>query len=55
MKRLLGFEAIDYAKQNGLRVNKFADPTEDQLLNVDVDAANKIALEDPRLIYIDIM
>lgn len=50
--RFEGFEAIEYAKENGLLLSKYEDPIEGAREDVTVDEARDIAREDPRLIWI---
>lgn len=52
--RLVGYEAIQYAEAHGLPLCKFNDPVEDAREDLTPDEARKIALEDARLIYIDV-
>lgn len=47
-----GMDAIEYAEQHGLRLNKHADPTEDAREGLTVDEAREIAREDASLIYL---
>ena len=49
---LIGGAAIDYAELHGLQLSKYADPIEGHRADLDPDAARKIAMEDPSLIYI---
>ena len=49
---LTGGAAIDYAELHGLKLSKYADPIEGHRADLDPDAARKIAMEDPSLIYI---
>ena len=46
MTKLIGRAAINYAIENGLNVNKFADPTEGELLGLSIDEAREIAIYD---------
>jgi hypothetical protein len=54
MKTLRGIEAIEYAEKNGLRLSKYADPTEDAREGLTVDEAREIAREDANLIYLTV-
>ena len=54
MTRLTGYDAIAYAEQHGVRVCKYADPTEGAREDLSPDEAREIAAEDPSLIYLDI-
>ncbi len=47
-----GHEAIEYAREHGLTLNKYADPTEAEREGLTPDEAEKIAAEDPRLVYL---
>lgn len=49
---LTGHEAIDYANEHDLSLNKYADPVEDARTGLSVEEANEIAREDARLIWI---
>lgn len=52
-KRLHGSEAIEYAIENGLNLNKYADPTEDATYGLSISEARAIAQEDPGLIWVE--
>jgi hypothetical protein len=52
---LSGYAAIEYAEANELLLSKYNDPTEDAREDVTPDEARKIAEEDPRLIYIEVL
>lgn len=54
MKRLTGKDAIDYAADNGLSLNKYTDPTEEARSGLTVEEALEIAAEDPSLIWLDV-
>lgn len=54
MTRLKGWEAIDYASENKLTLNKYADPFEGPREGLTPFEATRVAMEDPSLIYIDI-
>lgn len=51
---LTGYEAINYADENGLTLNKYSDPIEDAREGLSVDEARKVADEDPALIYVPV-
>lgn len=51
MTTLTGQEAIDAAEANGLRLHKYADPT-DEAREVTIDEAREIAAVDPSLIWV---
>jgi hypothetical protein len=50
---LLGYDAIAYAEQHGVRVCKYADPTEGAREDLTPDEARAIAAQDPSLIYLE--
>jgi hypothetical protein len=52
--RLTGFQAIDYAEQEGLTLNKAADRIDEARAGLTVAEAEAIATEDPNLIWIDV-
>jgi len=52
---LFGHAAIDYADDNGLALNKHADPTEGARTGLAVGAAREVAAEDPSLIWLDVI
>lgn len=52
MKTLIGLDAIEFAEKHGLRLSKYADPTEDAREGLTVEEAREIAREDASLIYI---
>lgn len=52
MQNITGQDAIEYAREHGLTLNKYADPTEDARQGLTADEAEEIAREDPSLIYI---
>jgi hypothetical protein len=54
IQRLEGSEAIAYAREHGLTLSKYADPTEDARTGLTPEEADVIRREDPRLIYVDI-
>jgi len=54
MKKLTGTEAIDYARENDLTLNKYADPTEDGRSGLTPEEAEEVATEDPSLIWIEV-
>jgi hypothetical protein len=49
---ITGYEAIQYAKNNGITLNKYADPIEDAREGLTVVEANEVAREDARLIWV---
>lgn len=49
--RITGHHAIRIARRDGVRLRKYADPTEGYRDNVPVDEAERIAAEDASLIY----
>lgn len=51
--RLEGREAIEYAREHGLALRKYADPVEDARDSLTVDEAEEVAAEDPSLVYLD--
>ena len=51
--RLKGRLAIAYAEKHGLRLKKYADPTQGARTGLTPSEANRIAREDPNLIYLD--
>lgn len=52
MNRITGYDAIEYAREHGLPVQKYADPIEDAR-EVTVGEAEKIAAEDPSLLWVE--
>jgi hypothetical protein len=52
MTRLHGYEAIEYAEQNDMPLNKYEDPTEGERHDLTVEEAREIAQEDYGLIWI---
>lgn len=52
--RLTGMQAIEAAEAMGLKLNKYADPTEDAREGLTVDEAREIARVDASLIYVDV-
>jgi hypothetical protein len=52
--RLTGFQAIDYAEQEGLTLNKAADRIDEGRTGLTVAEAQAIASEDPNLIWIEV-
>lgn len=53
MSKLTGQEAIDYAAESGLKLNKHTDPTEEARDDVAINEAEDIIREDPNLIWIE--
>jgi hypothetical protein len=54
MMRLTGFEAIEYAEKEGLKLNKHPDAITAQRIGLDIAGAEAIASEDPDLIWLDV-
>lgn len=54
MKKLTGYDAIDYARAEGLKLNKYADPTEGPRQGLTPEEAEEIAHEDPSLIWLEV-
>lgn len=54
MTTMRGFEAIEYAEEHGLLLNKYTDPVEDAREGLTPDEARTVAHEDPTLIYIEV-
>ena len=52
--RLTGFEAIEYAEQEGLTLNKAADRIDEEVRGLSVAEAEAIADVDPDLIWVDV-
>lgn len=52
--RLTGFEAIEYAEQEGLTLNKLADSIDDAVAGLTIAEAEAIAVEDPDLIWLEV-
>jgi hypothetical protein len=52
--RLTGFQAIDYAEQEGMTLNKSADRIDEARTGLSVAEAEAIAAEDPNLIWIEV-
>jgi len=52
--RLTGFQAIDYAEQEGLTLNKAADRIDEGRIGLTVAEAEAIASETPELIWIEV-
>lgn len=52
--RLKGFDAINYAEQEGLTLNKAGDRIDDSRTGLTVAEAEAIASEDPNLIWLDV-
>lgn len=51
-KALVGHEAIEHAEKHGLKLSKYADPTEGARHGLSPDEAREVAAEDPSLIYL---
>lgn len=52
--RLTGYDAIEYAEEHDLLLNKHEDPIEGARDGLTPDEARTVAAEDPSLIYIDV-
>jgi hypothetical protein len=52
--RLTGFEAIDYAEQEGMTLNKAADAIDESRSGLSVAEAEAIAAEEPSLIWLEV-
>lgn len=51
---ITGYEAIDYAEQQGLTLSKYNDPIEDARDGLTVDEARQVAAEDPSLVWVSV-
>ena len=51
--KLSGYEAIEYAEEHGLLLNKYSDPIEGARKGLSTDEAREIAREDDTLIYVE--
>jgi len=54
MTTYTGLDAIEYAEQHGLRLSKYADPTEGARDDLTVYEAREVAREDASLIYLNV-
>ncbi|MDX1487092.1 MAG: hypothetical protein R3268_02750 [Acidiferrobacterales bacterium] len=52
-KTITGLEAIEYARENGLTLDKYADPVEDAREGLSVAEAEEVAREDASLIWME--
>ena len=52
--RLTGFDAIEYAEREGVKLNKHPDPIDGPRLGLSVAEAEAIATEDPDLIWLEL-
>jgi hypothetical protein len=52
--KVTGYEAIDYAQEHALTLNKYTDPTEEARTGLGIAEATEIAAEDPSLIYVEV-
>ena len=52
--RLTGFEAIEFAEKEGLKLRKHPDRIEGPRVELSVAEASAIAAEDPDLIWLDV-
>jgi len=50
---LTGQEAMDFARENSVALNKYTDPIEDALWGITIEEAEDIYREDPDLIWVD--
>ena len=51
---ITGQSAIAHAEQNGLTLNKYADPIEEAREGLTIDEASEVAREDASLIWISV-
>lgn len=51
-QELEGYEAIEYAEQNGLPLSKYSDPMSGAQEGLTAEEARLVASEDPRLIHL---
>jgi len=49
--RICGFAAITYAAKHGTAINKYTDPTEGELDDIDAEYATEVAREGESLIW----
>jgi len=54
MTKLTGYDAIEYARAEGLKLNKYSDPTEGAREGLTPEEAAEIAWEDPSLIWLEV-
>ena len=52
--KLHGWDAIEAAERMGLRLHKYADPTEDARADLTVAEARRVAREDPSLLWVHV-
>jgi hypothetical protein len=52
--RLTGFEAIEYAEKEGLKLSKLPDPIDGPRTGLSIAEAEAIAAEDASLIWLDV-
>ncbi len=52
--RLTGFEAIEIAEKEGLKLNKLGDSIDDAAYGLTIAEANAIATDNPDLIWLEI-
>ena len=52
--RLTGFDAIEYAEKEGLKLNKHPDSIQGPRLGLTIAEAEAIADEEPELIWLDV-
>jgi hypothetical protein len=54
MTKLTGYDAVEYAEDHDMPLNKYADPTEDARDDLTPDEARAVAKEDPSLVWIEV-
>lgn len=52
--KLIGFEAIDYAEQEGMVLNKAAESIDEAATGLSIAEAEAIALDRPELIWLEV-
>lgn len=52
--RLTGFEAIEYAEKEGLKLNKKADHIDESRTGLTIAEAEAIATDDPEVIWLNV-
>jgi hypothetical protein len=52
--RLTGFEAIEYAEKEGLKLHKHPDRIDGPRVELSIAEAEAIATEDPDLVWLDV-
>ena len=53
MTRITGTDAIEYARQHGLRLNKYCDPIEGPRDDLTIEEAEDVVRSDQGLVWID--